>query len=167
MKFCPECGCKIEGMKFCPECGHKNSGEEHLSTSSQETDQKQEAVIIKFSTYLYGMEGKKKNVIGGIDISIPQYTYILTNERLLIEKRGVVSSKKEEIELYKINDIEVRQGVAEKLQKIGDIEIVSSDESTPTLVLRKIKDPFDIKEVIRRAVQDRKRIVGMSYHQSV
>ena len=22
MKFCPECGTKVEGMKFCPECGH-------------------------------------------------------------------------------------------------------------------------------------------------
>lgn len=23
MKFCPECGAKVEGMKFCPECGYK------------------------------------------------------------------------------------------------------------------------------------------------
>ncbi|MCI7304073.1 MAG: zinc ribbon domain-containing protein [Clostridiales Family XIII bacterium] len=23
MKFCPECGTKVEGMKFCPECGYK------------------------------------------------------------------------------------------------------------------------------------------------
>ncbi len=25
MKFCPECGTRIEGMKFCPECGFKNT----------------------------------------------------------------------------------------------------------------------------------------------
>lgn len=25
MKFCPECGTKVEGMKFCPECGYKIS----------------------------------------------------------------------------------------------------------------------------------------------
>ena len=23
MKFCPECGTKVEGMKFCPECGYR------------------------------------------------------------------------------------------------------------------------------------------------
>ena len=33
MKFCPECGTKIEGMKFCPECGFKNTEEGSQSQS--------------------------------------------------------------------------------------------------------------------------------------
>lgn len=165
MKFCPECGTKIEGMKFCPECGFKNGSEAPDTPQTTNKAQSAEQVLLEFSTYLYGMEGKKKNVVGNIDISVPQFKYTLTSERLLIEKRGLVSAKKEEIELYKINDIEVRQGVAEKLQKIGDIEIVSSDPSTPSITLKKIRDPFDVKETIRVAVQNRKQAIGMNYHQ--
>lgn len=42
MKFCPECGAKVEGMKFCPECGHSLSvndtkSSKHLDPVSNST----------------------------------------------------------------------------------------------------------------------------------
>lgn len=169
MKFCPECGTKAEGMKFCPECGYKTgvaSAEVAAAVNETKPTTSVELNILEFQTYMFGMENKK-GTLGKFEISIPQYKYTLTSERLLLDKVGVMGKKREEIELYKINDITVKQGLKDKLAGVGDIEIVSSDASTPTLTLKRIKDPNNVKETIRRAVMDRKNTMNIGYRQDI
>lgn len=168
MKFCPECGTKAEGMKFCPECGYKLGGatEEAAAVSETKPAKNEERTILEFQTYMFGMENKK-GTLGKFEISIPQYKYTLTSERLLLDKVGVMGKKREEIELYKINDITVKQGLKDKLAGVGDIEIISSDASTPTLTLKRIKDPNDVKETLRRTVMDRKNNMNIGYRQDI
>lgn len=169
MKFCPECGTKIEGMKFCPECGYQVGEAEAARPTKNDSPSGPigEIVIMEFSTFMYGLEGKKKNIVGNIDISLPQYNYTLTSERLLIEKHGVVSAKREEVELYKIKDVSVHQSMKDKMLKVGDVIIESADESTPKFVLKNIKDPNEVKEAIRHNVQKRKHEIGMRYRQDI
>ena len=78
--------------------------------------------------------------------------YILTNQRLRILS-GRLSKKEEEIELIRIKDIRVKQGLMDRAKGIGDVEVVSADETTPNLVLKDIKDPVGVKETIRNAVR--------------
>jgi len=166
MKFCPECGTKAEGMKFCPECGYK-IGEIAASIEIPVTPVKQtEQTILTFQTYMFGMENKKR-MLGKIEVSVPQFSYELTTERLLINKVGVMSTKKDEIELYKIKDVAVKQGIKEKLGGFGDIEIQSSDSSHPTITIKRIKDPNNIKEAIRRAVIDIKSNMNINYKEDI
>ena len=164
MKFCPECGTKVEGMKFCPECGYKLDSA--AIATPQETphtsNTNEERTLLEFSTYMFGLEGQKKGFV-----NIPTYNYTLTTERLLIEKQGVISKKRDEIELYKVKDIAVKQTLKDKMMKVGDIEIISSDETTPTITLKRIKDPYDVKEHIRRAVINAKKEIGVTYRHNI
>ncbi|TKC15917.1 PH domain-containing protein [Robertmurraya kyonggiensis] len=169
MKFCPECGTKAEGMKFCPECGYKLGEVAAAATVPVETvqpTQNEEQTIAEYQTYMFGMENKKSS-IGKFELSVPQFKYILTSQRLLIEKVGVMSKKRDEIELYKVNDIVVSQGLKDKIAGVGDIEVLSSDSSLPTLTLKRIKNPYDVKEAIRKAVMSRKDSMNISYRQEI
>lgn len=161
MKFCPECGNGIDGMKFCGECGYKVEAADQgaaatapapTQTSSQLGHEKlnEEKTLLEFSTYLFGMEDKKKSLGKGIDLSLPRENYKLTNQRLLIEKQGI-TKKRDEIELVDINKIEVKQGLKEKMMGAGDINLDLEDGSTRTL--KRIKEPFEIKDKIRKEVK--------------
>ena len=175
MKFCPECGTGIEGMKFCPECGFKVPGDESgpstqvsASTPAAPTENSTgaEEVIMEFSTFLFGLEDKNASVAGGrFDISIPQYRYTLTTERLIAENKGVVSSKREEFELYKLRDVSVKQSLVDKAQKIGTVILVSTDPGTPELIMERIRNPESVKEAIRKAAQTRKAAMHIHFHE--
>ena len=159
MKFCPECGNNIEGAKFCPECGYKVGGvatvEKSDSAAGLSTLEKvnTEKTILEFSTFLFGMEDKKASVAKGIDLSLPRENYTLTNQRIIIEKQKVMTSRRE-IELLDISKIDVKQGIKEKIMGVGDIEIELNDREIVTF--RRIKNPFDIKDTIRKEVQNSK-----------
>ncbi|CZQ83573.1 Hypothetical protein Tpal_462 [Trichococcus palustris] len=168
MKFCPECGNNIEGAKFCPECGYKVGGSTTSAAATVEPVKEHgEKELLTFSTYMFGMENQKANIGGKFDISMPKENYTITSERLIIEKQGVVSKKREEIELFTIKDINVKQGLKEKVLKIGDVEIISKDSSTPVLVLRRVQDPAHVREVLRAAVRDLKKSMNVSYREEL
>ena len=162
MKFCPECGNNVEGMKFCSNCGKPVSTAEFTPTQEIQSEQENERILLEFSTYMFGLEGQKAGFV-----NVPTYNYTLTTERLLIEKQGVITSKKDELELYKVKDIIVHQKLKDKMMKIGDIEIISADESTPKLMLRRIKEPYEVKEVIRAAVKTARKAAGVSIRQEI
>ncbi|MCU7356684.1 PH domain-containing protein [Enterococcus dispar] len=167
MKFCPECGTNVEGMKFCPNCGYKIGNAVAVETPVETPTENGERVLLVFSTYMFGMEGKKKNLAKNIDLSIPQMKYTLTTERLKIEKVGTITTKKDEIELFKIKDVVFKQGLKDKVMGVGDITLYSSDSSTPEHVLKFIKDPENVKEQIRRAALEAKSKVGVRYREEL
>jgi len=55
--------------------------------------------------------------------------YRLTTERLFVEK-GLFSRTRDEIELIRVDDVRVRQSVMDRIFKVGQITVVSTD---PTL----------------------------------
>lgn len=170
MKFCPDCGNNIEGMKFCTECGYKVNSD--VAVKIQEPTQEvvtnnSEQELLKFSTYMFGLENKKAKVGGKFDLSVPQFNYTVTTERLIIEKQGVVSKNRDDVELYKIKDINVKQGLKEKMMKVGDIEIISIDKSDPVVTLKRIHNPLDVKETLRSAVRDSKKDMKVSYREDL
>lgn len=166
VKFCPECGSNVEGMKFCGNCGNtiNQEGSAAVATATPEptVNANEERTILNFSTYMYGLEGKAESFV-----NIPQMHYELTSERLKMTKQGVVSKKQDEMELYKVKDILVHQKLKDKVMKVGDIEVLSSDESTPSLILKRIKNPQDIKEAIRSAAKGAKKEAGVVYRHNI
>lgn len=83
--------------------------------------------------------------------------YKLTNQRLMYEF-GFIGKTTEEIELYRVTDVGVKQHPFERVTKIGDIYIASGDTSSPTKYLHNISDPERVKDMIREAArQERER----------
>lgn len=167
MKFCPECGNNIEGMKFCPECGYKVQGASAATESSLQTSNSSEQTIMEFNTFMFGLEGKKQSLTKNIDLSIPQMHYTLTNQRLIIEKLGVASSNKQEINLMRVNDVSYKQGLKDKVLGIGNVMVYSTDPSSPEILIKQIKDPENVKEAIRSASLKAKENSNVQYRQDI
>ncbi len=77
--------------------------------------------------------------------------YRITSERIRVQT-GLVGRDLEDLELIRVQDLDRSQGISERMLGIGDILIRSADPSHPELVLRNVKDPDQVHEIVRRAM---------------
>ena len=82
--------------------------------------------------------------------------YRITNQRVRIES-GFLGKDRDDIELVRIQDIDHNQGLTERMLNIGDIRLASADPSKPDAVLRNVKDPVAVHEILRRAMLDARK----------
>jgi uncharacterized membrane protein YdbT with pleckstrin-like domain len=86
--------------------------------------------------------------------------YELTTQRFRIT-RGILNRQLDEIELYRVKDYVMTQPLFLRLLGLGNIDLLSSDVSTPAVALRAIAGVEDVREKLRTSVQserDRKRV---------
>ncbi|HYO77847.1 MAG TPA: PH domain-containing protein [Thermoanaerobaculia bacterium] len=74
--------------------------------------------------------------------------YTISNQRVLIEQ-GVFSKTVDEIDLRYVDDSQFAQTFVDRILGIGNITLMSSDQSTPRYVLHSVKDPRAVREIIR------------------
>lgn len=90
-------------------------------------------------------------------------SYELTTQRLKISS-GVLNRKLDELELFRVKDYAMDQPLALRIVGLGNLTLVTSDASTPTVAIRAIANVEDVREKLRTAVQaerDRKRVREM------
>ena len=90
-------------------------------------------------------------------------SYELTTQRLKISS-GVLNRKLDELELFRVKDYAMDQPLALRIVGLGNLTLVTSDASTPTVAIRAIANVEDVREKLRPAVQaerDRKRVREM------
>ena len=121
-----------------------------------------EKEILKFNTHNFGLEGKK-NLFGNLSVGIPQTSYTLTDQRLIIENQKMIGGNQEDIELHKIKDIKVTQGLKDKALGVGDIEI----HCGKVVTLKRIKDALSVKDTIRQAMLDSKENRNVQYREEI
>lgn len=92
--------------------------------------------------------------------------YELTTQRLRI-LRGVASQSIEEVELVRVRDTSVKQSMAERFFHIGDVEIISTDARQPTKRLFNVRDPIEVRELIRKAVVDERARRNVIYREEM
>jgi uncharacterized membrane protein YdbT with pleckstrin-like domain len=74
--------------------------------------------------------------------------YTITNQRVMIE-RGLITKNLSEIDLRYIDDTQFSQGIIDRMLGVGNVTIISSDKSTPVYVLAGVRDPRNLREMIR------------------
>lgn len=77
--------------------------------------------------------------------------YRLFPDRIEVES-GIVSRRIENIELFRVRDVGLRQGPFGKMSNFGDVLIHSSDASTPDVLVRAIDAPKEFYQEVRRLV---------------
>lgn len=92
--------------------------------------------------------------------------YVLTNDRIRIYN-GLVSRSVENIELIRLQDIDYHQGVSERIFGIGDIMLTSRDATDPQQILRNVKDPEKVANLIRAAWLDARKRHGLVFRDIV
>ena len=91
--------------------------------------------------------------------------YRLTTQRLIF-RRGILHQVTNRTEMIDIDDVQVTQGLVERMLGVGTIRLLSSDTSDPSLVMRGIDDALNVSHLIDNARRDERRKRGM-YIESV
>ena len=89
----------------------------------------------------------------GMPISFTRYS--LSEDRLFLSV-GFLNIKDDEILLYRVRDIATSRNLWQRLFGVGTVTVVSSDKTMPTLVLKNVKDPVFVKELIHKQVEEMK-----------
>lgn len=92
----------------------------------------------------------RKRPIFGLPLSFT--VYALTDEKLLI-KTGLLSTKQEEVRLYRIIDFTVKCSLLQRIFGVGTIHCCSADSSTPEFDIISIKKTYEVKELISDMVE--------------
>ena len=91
--------------------------------------------------------------------------YILTKEKLLIQT-GILSTKEEEVRLYRIMDVTLRRSLAQRLFGLGTIHCCSADKSTPEFDIKWVPRSAEVKETLSGLVEAErmaKRVSGREF----
>ena len=81
--------------------------------------------------------------------------YMLSEDRLFLSK-GFLNVKDEELLLYRTRDISTSRSLLQRMLGVGTVTVLSSDKTNPTLVLKNIKDPIAVKEILHNRVEEMK-----------
>ena len=81
--------------------------------------------------------------------------YGLSEDRLF-QSVGFLNIKDEELLLYRVRDIDTSRSLWQRMFGVGTVVVMSSDKSTPTLELKNIKNPMDVKELLHKQVEEMK-----------
>lgn len=105
----------------------------------------------------------RKRIIFGLPWTFTKY--VLTKEKLLIQT-GILSTKEEEVRLYRIMDVTLRRSLAQRLFGLGTIHCCSADKSTPEFDIKWIPDSAAVKEKLSDLVEAErmaKRVSGREF----
>ena len=89
----------------------------------------------------------------GMPLSFTRYA--MSEDRLFVSV-GFLNIKDDEILLYRVRDITTSRSLWQRLFGVGSVTVVSSDKTQPTLVLKNIKTPLVIKELLHQQVEEMK-----------
>lgn len=89
----------------------------------------------------------------GMPLSFTRYA--LTEDRLFLSV-GFLNIRDEELLLYRVRDITTNRTLWQRIFGVGTLTIVSSDKSQPTLILKNVKNPLKVKELLHTHVETMK-----------
>ena len=94
----------------------------------------------------------KKRILG-MPISFTRYA--LSYDRLYVTV-GAINIRDDEVLLYRVRDISVRRSLWQRMANLGTVTVNTTDKSTPIVVLKNIKDPLIVKELIHENAEEMK-----------
>jgi len=83
------------------------------------------------------------------------HVYTLTDQRLK-HSHGIFTKVTGDLELYRVRDTRMRQGVWQRMLGRGDVILDTTDTSTPQFSLRWLPDAETLREKIRELVEARR-----------
>jgi uncharacterized membrane protein YdbT with pleckstrin-like domain len=88
-------------------------------------------------------------------IETRSHRFVVSDQRIR-ETDGVFSKRTDSIELYRVKDVVLMQPLSLRMFGLGNIELRSSDASSPLLVLPAVPNPAQLREKILLAAETRR-----------
>ncbi len=171
---CPQCGFEaIANAAFCSRCGAR------IMTPRPET--KHEYALTRilpswwhfarglmvvagiFATGLYEITAPQGNrragllliagaaaIMGLVHLARRYTSWSLTSDRL-IERHGLLSSRRREMELADVRSIEVTRSLLQRIMGLGNVGIASAASADFMIRMLDIPDPERVAEILRQA----------------
>ena len=81
--------------------------------------------------------------------------YMLSEDRLFLSK-GFLNVQDDEVLLYRVRDISTSRNLLQRMLGVGTVTVMSTDKTCPNLVMKNIKDPVAVKEMLHKHVEEMK-----------
>lgn len=78
--------------------------------------------------------------------------YELTSERVRVTN-GILTKRTEELELYRVKDTALVEPFSYRVFGLGNIEMTTSDPSTPIVLIEAITDAKVLREQLRKGIE--------------
>ena len=98
-------------------------------------------------------EDRKRNCLG-LPWSFTKYS--LDDQRFYLE-RGLLSTRYDEVRLYRMTDVVLIRSLMQKMFGIGTLKIDSSDKSLGDFRIINIKDSERVKELFSQKIEEQRR----------
>ncbi len=100
--------------------------------------------------WVIGLLGLGIGLILFIVVLVKRYSlmYRLSTQRLFVY-RGLIARRIEELELFRVRDIDVLQNFWERIFHYGRMTVYSTDATTPKFEIVGLSDPIKVKDTIR------------------
>ena len=103
------------------------------------------------------IEWQDKKRILGMPISFTKYSLVVSEEwTKIFVKTGLLFTREEEINLYRIYDISMTSSLFDKIFGVGTITLYSKDESTQCLQLMHVKNPKEVRNMLANKIEEEK-----------
>lgn len=101
----------------------------------------------------------------GMPLSFTRYILVKKEDAWfkLFISIGLLSETVEELHLYRILDVSVHRSLMDKIFGVGTIEIYCKDESSETMTLVKVKNPYRVRDIIVENVEIEKKKRGVRF----
>lgn len=98
-------------------------------------------------------------------IVVKNHKYKVTTERIFYTT-GIFSKKTEALELYRARDVDMYEPFWQRLFKLGNVSLTTSDKTSPTFILKAVPGPAELMNSIRKNVElrrDIKKVRGVEF----
>ena len=166
MIYCTHCGAANSAdANYCEKCGKPLRSEKTIlptqSSSPKITHQDDHAEQTLW-------EGRPSDLGDQIrtGLLMNNVRYKITSQRLIITT-GLMNKKTEEIELVRIKDISMEKTMMDRMMGVGTITVVSTDPTTPEVLLEDVKEVEMVKDLLRDAVRVEKERYNTRYREDL
>lgn len=105
----------------------------------------------------------RKRSLFGLPWSFTKYS--LSDDRLFIST-GFLSTKEDEVRLYRIMDISLKRTLGQRIFGLGTIKCCSADKTLGDFEIKNIKKSKDVKELLSEMVENernRKKVTSREF----
>jgi uncharacterized membrane protein YdbT with pleckstrin-like domain len=96
---------------------------------------------------------------------VKNHKYKVTSERIFYTT-GIFSKKTEAMELYRVRDVDMYEPFWQRLFKLGNVSLTTSDKTSPNFILKAVPGPAELMNSIRKHVElrrDVKKVRGVEF----
>lgn len=122
-------------------------------------------VLLVFTSGILSLLGLLLSCVGGgfvlaAWLRVISVSYRVDTFRVEVE-RGILRKHIDNVELWRVKDIQFRQSLVQRVLGLGDVVLVTSDALNPSITLRGVREPRALYGALRDAVDAVRRGRGV------